>query len=240
MIIFAALLPRFPETLLLIALGAILATAAGAGFGALKLRCGVSTHYTRKLFHFTIFSLATALQASHGMASVNAYAIGVVAVILYGVARGGRSAIFEAMARESDAPHRAFFVLAPLLTTALGGLAANALAGNFALVGYLVTGWGDAVGEPVGRRFGRHPYRVPSLLGAPCTRSLEGSAAVGLAAFLAAALTLAFAFHTPLPAAAAHGALIALATVAIEAASPHGSDNFTTMVAAALLAHWLA
>jgi len=38
-------------------------------------------------------------------------------------------------------------------------------------------GWGDAVGEPVGTRFGRHPYRVPSLAGVPATRTLEGSLA---------------------------------------------------------------
>jgi dolichol kinase len=116
----------------------------------------------------------------------------------------------------------------------------HAVAGRYALVGYLVTGWGDAVGEPVGRGLGRHRYRVPTLLGVACTRTLEGSAAVGLAAFLAAAIALVAAFGLPLSAALTRAAAIGLATVAVEAFSPHGLDNFTTMVAAAALARWLA
>lgn len=234
------ILPPPALTLALAAFGTVIATAAGFGFGALKLRRGVRTGYTRKLFHFTIFSLATLLHAWGRWPAVNAFSCGVVAVILFAVWRGDGHPIFEALARESDAPHRAFFIIVPLITTALGGLTSNALAGDFALVGYLVTGWGDAVGEPVGRRFGCHPYRVPTLMGVPSTRSLEGSAAVGLAALLATLFTLHFAFHQPLEAAFVRASIVAAATVAIEAVSPHGSDNFTTMVAAALLARWLA
>lgn len=237
---FAAILPPPTAALALAGFGVAVACAAGFGFGALKLRRGVRTGYTRKLFHFTIFSLATLLHAWGGWPAVNAFSCGVVAVILFGVWRGDGHPVFEALARESDAPHRAFFIIVPLLTTALGGLASNALAGDFALVGYLVTGWGDAVGEPVGRRFGRHPYRVPTLMGVPSTRSLEGSAAVGLAALLATFFTLHFAFQQPLEGAFFHASVVAAATVAIEAVSPHGTDNFTTMAGAALLARWLA
>jgi phytol kinase len=240
MLHLSVILPPPATALALAGLGLAVASAAGAGFGRLKLRRRLATGYTRKLFHFTIFSLATLLHVWGGMAAVNAFSCGVVAVILFGLWRGDGYPLFEALARESDAPHRAFFIFVPLLTTALGGLASNALAGDFALVGYLVTGWGDAVGEPVGRRFGRHPYRVPTLLGVPSTRSLEGSAAVGLAALLATLLTLLLAFHQPFSAALARAAAVAFATVAIEAASPHGSDNFTTMVGAALLVRWLA
>jgi hypothetical protein len=43
---------------------------------------------------------------------------------------------------------------------------------ELALVGYLVTGWGDAVGEPVGVWIGRHRFRVLSLTGIPSERPI--------------------------------------------------------------------
>jgi len=220
--------------------GLLLSTLLGVACGHLKLHRGVATNYTRKLFHFGIFTTAMVLQAGWGLGAVNAYAVGCVMVILYGVARGRGNPIFEGMARERDEPHRAFFVVVPLITTALGGLTSNWIAGDFALVGYLVTGWGDAIGEPAGRRYGRHPYRVLSLRKVACTRTVEGSLAVGLAAFLASTLALALVFHVPVPDAMGRGAIIAVLTIAVEAVSPHGSDNFTTMVAASGAAAWIA
>jgi len=220
-------------------MGALLSFVVGQLCARLKLRRGVRTNYTRKIFHFAIFSVATGLHIAGGWPWVNAYALGVVAVILFGVWRGDGHALYEPLARERDAPHRTFYIFVPLITTALGGLVSNAVAGDFALVGYLVTGWGDAVGEPVGARWGRHPYRVLTLRRVACTRTLEGSAAVGIAAWLAASLALVLGFDVPLATACLHGLAIGLITLAVEAASPHGSDNFTTMVAAALAAMWM-
>jgi phytol kinase len=245
-------LPSPHLTLLLIAAGASVAWGAGTWSGWLKQRRGIATNYTRKIFHFTIFSCATALHAvgligsrtagategatSVGLALVNAFALGAVAVILLACWRGRGDRIYEAMARERDEPRRTLFIIVPLLTTALGGLVANLIAGDAALVGYLVTGWGDAVGEPAGRRWGRHPYRVASLGGVPAVRTLEGSAAVGIAAGLASALTLGFAFGVAGGALFVASATIGVATMIVEALSPHGTDNFTTMVASAALA----
>jgi phytol kinase len=72
--------------------------------------------------------------------------------------------------------------------TAAGGMISNILFGKLAVVGYVVTGWGDAVGEPVGTRWGNHRYRVPTLTGIKCHRSLDNLtlqvAATGSALFL--------------------------------------------------------
>jgi phytol kinase len=107
-----------------------------------------------------------------------------------------------------------------------------------AFVGYLVCGWGDALGEPVGTRWGKHRYRVPSLAGVPATRSLEGSSAVFLAGAMAAFLGLALAGVAPITA-----ALVALAAgltgAVVEAFSTHGLDNLTVQVAAAAAAFFL-
>lgn len=234
------MLPPLPLTAGLIALGAAIALVVGAITGHLKLRRGVRTNFTRKIFHFSIFTGAMIIHVNGGWECVNAYALGVVAVIMIGVWRGCGNLIFEGMARERDEPHRAFYVVVPLITTALGGLSSNWLAGDFALVGYLVTGWGDAVGEPVGAWIGKHQYRVWTLRRVPCTRSIEGSTAVGLAAWMAATLALVAGFDVPMSTAIVHGLIIGVATVAVEALSPHGSDNFTTMLAASVLAMWLA
>jgi len=123
------------------------------------------------------------------------------------------------------------------VTTAVGGLASALLAGPFASVGYLAAGWGDAVGEPVGARWGRHPYRVPSLAGVPATRTIEGSAAVFVVASVGSMLALwSLGFGgTAVWAGVVCGAVAAL----VEAVSHHGLDNLTVQVAASLVALWL-
>jgi phytol kinase len=236
----AELLDRFlPSPLVgaeLVALGLLWALVVACLAGHLKLRRDVATNYTRKIFHFCIFTAAMAIHVRWGFPGVNAFSVGVVLLIGYGLLRGKGNAVYESMARERDAPHRTFYIAVPLATTALGGLVSNLIVGDFALVGYLVTGWGDAIGEPVGRWLGRHPYRVTTLRKVPCTRTVEGSVAVGVASFLAAMLSLTLGFDISISSALWRAAVIAPVIVLVEAVSPHGSDNFTTMLVAAVLA----
>ena len=135
------------------------------------------------------------------------------------------------MARPSDAPHRSLFILIPLATTALGGVLANLLFAPFAPVGYMVTGWGDAVGEPVGTSWGRHRYRVPSLVGVSAIRSLEGSTAV-FSVGTAAAVVVLLGMGFPFPTAVRVGLACGAAGTAIEAFSSHGLDNLTVQLGA--------
>jgi phytol kinase len=134
------------------------------------------------------------------------------------------------LARDTDRPHRSLFILVPLATTAIGGLASALLTGPYAVVGYLVSGWGDAAGEPVGARWGKHEYRVPSLAGVGATRSLEGSAAVFMVGWGGATVAL-WGLAQP-----SQAALVGLACAAVgalvEAVSNHGLDNLTVQVAA--------
>lgn len=153
-------------------------------------------------------------------------------LVLYAVSRGSGFGLFDALARPSDAPREAAFVLIPLAMTILGGLLSLLLFPTAAAVGYLACGWGDALGEPVGRAWGRRSYRVPSLLGIPAERTLEGSAAVLAGATLASALALwtaPLSMQRVLTVALACGVV----TTVVEAASHHGLDNFTIQLAAA-------
>jgi phytol kinase len=94
------------------------------------------------------------------------------------------------------------------------------------------------VGEPVGTRWGRHRYRVPSLAGVKATRSLEGSAAVLVVGASGAALVLLGA-GVPWPTAVGVGLACGVGGAAVEAFSTHGLDNLTVQVAAAAIAWWL-
>jgi phytol kinase len=212
--------------------------ACGVAFAFLAARLrrgGVRVPYTRKTFHLGIFSGAALAHSLWGLPGTNVYGAVVASLVLAAVVRGEGNPFYEALARETDRPHRTLFIVVPLVTTAVGGLASAVLTGPYAAVGYLVGGWGDAVGEPVGARWGRRRYRVPSLVGVPAQRSLEGSAAVLLVGWAAAGVALA-PLTASLAVAAGVGLACALAGALAEAASNHGLDNLTVQLAASLTA----
>jgi len=211
------------------------AVAAAWFAGWLRITRGVKTSYTRKIFHFSIFTTAGLLQITWGLPAVSLFGGIVASVVLYAVWRGDDFPFYEAMARDSDRPRRSMFILVPLVTTAVGGLASNLFFPQFAFVGYLVCGWGDALGEPVGARWGRHDYRVPSIGGVPAHRTLEGSAAVCIGGAIAAATGLAL-FGLPLTVAVSVGIGCGIFGAAVEAVSNHGLDNLTIQIAASAAA----
>jgi phytol kinase len=237
-----SLLEPFLPTPALVAwlLPASIAYAGAAAFlaGYLRIARGVRTPYTRKIFHFTIFTAAGLLQIFRGLPAVVIFGSVTSAMVLYAIWRGDGFPFYEAMARPSDAPRRTLFILIPLITTALGGVTSNLLFPAWAFVGYLVCGWGDAVGEPVGTRWGAHRYSVPSMGGVKSTRSVEGSLAVftaGTAATVAALLLQGLPLQQVLLIGLAAGA----AGAVVEAVSTHGLDNFTVQVAASAAAWFL-
>lgn len=206
-----------------------------AALAAILWRRGVRTAYTRKIFHFLIFTLAGLVHLAWALPGVVVYGTVIVLLVLAAVARGDGNAFYEALARPNDAPRRTLFIVVPLITTALGGVIANVVSPGFAYLGYLVCGWGDAAGEPVGERFGRHRYRVHSLGGVPATRTLEGSAAVWLVGSAAALVGLLAAGYPPSTAFGV-GLACGAAGALVEAVSTHGLDNLTVQVAAAAVA----
>lgn len=205
---------------------------AAALVGHLRAARDIAAPYTRKIFHFVIFTTAGVVQLTVGLPGVVIFGSVVSLAVLWAIYKGDGFPFYEALARPSDRPRRTFFIVVPLLTTAAGGVLANLLFPQFAFVGYLVCGWGDALGEPVGTRWGAHRFRVPSLMGVPATRSLEGSTAVFLGGTAAAFLGL-WAAQIPMGTAATVAVGAGLAGAAIEAISTHGLDNLTVQLAAA-------
>ncbi|MDE0830949.1 MAG: hypothetical protein OSB03_17285 [Vicinamibacterales bacterium] len=223
----------------LVAAAALGAGVASAGVGTAVAgglrRRGVRVAYTRKLFHLCVFTSAAVVHTFCGLPGTLVFGVVVALVVLGAVAGGEGNVQYDALARDSDRPRQTLFILVPLAATAVGGLAAAIFAGPYAAVGYLAAGWGDAIGEPVGSRWGKHPYRVPSLVGVPATRTLEGSAAVFVVASVGSTVALSSIGGAPLWGGILCGAVAAL----VEAGSNHGLDNFTVQfvpsIAAVLL-----
>jgi len=207
--------------------------------GRMRVKKNIRVPYTRKVFHFFIFTLAAGLQPAFGLSSVVLFGIVVGLAVLYAVLRGKGFPFYDAIARQTDAPHSTFFVTVPFLSTAVGGIVANLISIRFAPIGYLITGWGDAVAEPVGSQWGRHWYKVPGLDGIHVDRSLEGSLSILL---VGTAVVYFWCLLTGMPSglAAMTALLCASIGTVVEGISNHGLDNFTIQVAVTAAAVWVA
>ncbi|MFC1575222.1 hypothetical protein ACFL5A_01065 [Gemmatimonadota bacterium] len=228
----------FPSTISLLALA--LGSLAYGGIlglvvGAMARGGDPRRTLARKTFHIGVFTGAAPAQLFLGFWGVVVYGTAVALLVLVALRRGERSSLFRALARPADGEDRRRFVLLPLVATAMGGLLAVLLVGEFAVVGYLVCGWGDAAGEPVGQRWGRHCYSPPFGEG---SRTLEGSLGVLLAGALGgwAALGL---VGQPFLAAVGVGALCGLVGALAEGLSTHGTDNLWVQLLPALTAWWM-
>lgn len=231
-------LPTGRELLLFTPLAILVSWAAARLAAWLNIKKQWKTPYTRKVFHFIIFTTASILQMVQGLPAVIILGLVTSLFVLAATYRGEDSGLYKALARPTDAPQQKLFILVPLFTTALGGLLANLFFIHFASIGYLVGGWGDAVGEPVGTRWGHHRYRVLSLAGVPATRSLEGSAAVLAVGCVVAILGLLALGATPQQAVWI-GLACGAGGMLVEAFSSHGLDNLTMQLAAAGIAYGL-
>jgi phytol kinase len=208
--------------------------------GRLKQK-GIRTGYTRKVFHFLIFTTAALIQWRFGTPALCLFGGMCTLVVFFAVWRGAGTILYEAMAREKDEPHRTYFILVPYFATLVGGLLTNILFGTLAISGYLVTGLGDAIGEPVGAMIGKHPYRVVSLSSVPAIRSWEGSIAVFIMSALALYLAAASSPHIAAPSLVIGRILVIAGVCALaEALSPHGWDNATLqLIPSALVWVWM-
>jgi phytol kinase len=204
--------------------------------GHLKIRRHWLTGYTRKLFHFLIFGSVVIVHAIWKTPGVCLLGGMTTAVIAYALLRGPGHFMYEAMAREKDEPRRTYYIVVAYFATLIGGLLSSIFFPATAVLGYLVCGFGDAIAEPVGTRFGKHQYRAPAVRDVCAVRSLEGSGSVLLVSMMTLILFLSFSPHFALTVRSALIAvLIAGVSTAVEAVSPHGWDNTTLQVVPAWL-----
>jgi len=199
--------------------------------GYLKTRRHWQTGYSRKSFHFLIFGSVVAVNAIWKTPGVCLFGAMTTLAIAFAILRGPGDFMYEAMAREKDEPRRTHYIVVPYFATLIGGLLSNIFFPQTAVLGYLVCGLGDAIAEPVGTRFGKHPYRAPVIRGVRAVRSLEGSASVFAVSALALIALMALSPQYALTGRSVLTALlIAGASTVVEAVSPHGWDNTTLQI----------
>ncbi len=230
--------PDFREVLIWTPVFLVYVLFAAAVAAWLKAKKGIRTPFTRKIFHFLIFTAAGSIQMFLGLSAVVLFGVITGICVLFSVAKGRGFPFYEALARPKDEPHRSLFIIIPFICTAVGGVLSNIFFPAYAAVGIMVTGWGDAVAEPVGAAFGKHKYRVPSMAGVKAERSIEGSLSVFVVGTVAATLCLLSMGYVPIQA-IYFGAIIALAGTLVEAVSTHGLDNLTIQIAASGIAYML-
>jgi phytol kinase len=225
------------KTLAVAGLPALVWAAACLWFaGILKTRGQLKTGYTRKVFHFLIFGTVVVVHWLWGTPGVCLFGGMTSLVIAYALLRGPGHVMYEAMAREKDAPRRTYYIVVAYFATLIGGLLSNILFPATAVFGYLVTGFGDAVAEPVGTRFGKHEYKVPAIRGVRAIRSLEGSCSVFIVSALALIVWFAISHQFDLSGRSLLiVVLISFVATVVEAISPHGWDNTTLQVVPAFL-----
>lgn len=211
-------------------------TIGGAGVAAvIALRAlGLRATYARDLLHVGAGCWALGWPAWHGAAAPLALA----AAVSVGLAR------VPTLARAVPLAARLQHTVTSGDERWLGlvhyGLAATALTaiavaghGFAAAVGLWALALGDGPGGAIGRRFGRHRFRLAWAK----AKSLEGAAAVAIGAALGALAAGAwFAHPVALPVALLIGAIAAIA----EAAAPRSTDNLLVPAAAWLAAELFA
>jgi phytol kinase len=197
-----------------------------------------SPDISRKAFHVGVFSGAAPAYLFAGFWGAIAFGVGIASLILLAIRRGKGSRLYEVLARKDEGPEANRFLLVPLVSTALGGLLGALFVGEFVVVGFLVCGWGDALAEIVGSRWGRIRFRPPFGRIDGHTRSLEGSVSALLAGMSGAWVALE-ALEYGVTEAVLVGLLCGLAGAIAEAVSSHGTDNFFMQLAPTLTAWWL-
>lgn len=231
--------PPLETWLVYFPLGLLLGVASSWCAGSAKAKYQWKTGYTRKIFHFLIFTQAGIVGAIGGFSAVQVFGAAITLVVLEAVADSRKSRLFCALARPSDAPHEKFYILVPLLMTALGGMSSNLLFGQYALIGYITTGWGDAIAEPVGTRWGRHPYHVWTPTGIRAQRSYEGSAAVFVASLAGCLILMDCQFNLPMDRLLLTAIITSLTATLVEAVTFHSMDNLTIQISTSGVSFWM-
>lgn len=201
----------------------------------LKTNRTLKTGYTRKTYHFLIFISAAVINLVFGFTGVCLFGIIVSCFIFYALIRRKSSGLYLALARETDHPNSALYVIIPYFSTLSGGILINYFFPDYVIVGYLICGVADASGEVIGTRFGKHTFKVRILNIHKSVKSLEGSGSVFIFSFLIYTLYSIIAIQSIDVAMIAWIFLASVIVTAVEIITPKGFDNLSIQILAVLV-----
>lgn len=199
---------------------------------------GVKVNYTRKIVHIAYFSIPQLLDTVIIPFQKNIYTelwnFCIIILLLLMVLKIFRAHVallrtmYAAIDRPEDRPYTTFWFISQLFMSIPIIAGFSILFSHWGLDDYvfipiIILGLGDGLAEPIGIRFGKHPYKVNSLfVGREYTRTLEGSLCV---AFFSLVSVLVF-YNLFTKASIVYTLLVLIILMPIvEAKSPHAWDN---------------
>lgn len=227
-------LPNFKTTIFLISLFLALAFVCAQIPTILKVRNKIKTGYSRKTYHFLVFTSVAIINQFFGFSGVCLFGIIVSGFVFYAVLKKESSGLFLALARESDSPNGALYIILPYLSTLIGGLLLNYFFPEYVVLGYLICGLGDASGEVIGTMFGKHRFRVKLFNYHDSFKSIEGSSSVFLFCFLVYLIFTYYQMQYVSPVIFFYILLSSLIIMIVEIFSPKGFDNLTIQLVAVM------
>ena len=195
-----------------------------------KMRRNFQTGYTRKIFHFLVFTSAAAINYIWGFSGVCLFGIVISTFIFFAVYQQESSNLYKSLAREKDVPHQTLYILIPYFSTLFGGLSINLFFPEYVALGYLICGIADASGEVVGTKFGKHSFTVKTIGKHMPEKSIEGSASVFVLTFIIYILFAYSELKTFTPEMFFLLFICSLIITVLEIYTTKGFDNFTIQV----------
>ncbi|MHA1506681.1 MAG: hypothetical protein ACTSR0_05840 [Candidatus Asgardarchaeia archaeon] len=199
---------------------------------------GWKVNYTRKFIHISLFLIGWFISTFVNSTALWIYGAVIAPFGIFVVILDGGNPFYEAVARPSDSPHRTLYLVIPYVASVSAAALVNIFLKDMLPISILAAGLGDAIGEPIGVKYGKRKFQVPSITGIKVERSVEGSTSIFLAIFVMTSIYFTIkgfdVFHTLII-----SLLCGLAATIVEAISPHGIDNFTIQVSVAITAGYL-
>lgn len=215
---------------------AVLLTVQFSG-GLLVKYKNFKVNYTRKINHFALFFIPIYFNRGHAHdGAYGFFAVGAILAVAKFIfyTRPFRErfylirTMFASFDRPEDRPHTLLWLTTQtaagyLVLLPMGVVFAQLGLEDLILIPLLIYGIGDGLAEPVGIRFGRHPYKVPAIFSRRTYyRTWEGSACVFVVSLVVVLLHHSYFSPVQLMAAAA---VIPLLMTAAEGISPHTWDS---------------
>ena len=195
-----------------------------------KIHKNLKTGYTRKIYHFLVFTSAAAINFIWGFSGVCLFGVVISAFIFFAVYQKESSNLYKSLAREKDAPYKTLYILIPYFSTLMGGLTINLFFPEYVTLGYLICGIADASGEVVGTKFGKHSFTVKTIGKHMPEKSIEGSVSVIVLTFIIYMLFAYSKFETFTLEMLFLLFICSLIITFIEIYTTKGFDNFTIQV----------
>ena len=107
-------LPNLKTTIFLISIFTVWALICAKIPSLLKIRKKIQTGYSRKTNHFLVFMSVVVINKFYGFSGVCLFGIIVSCFLFYAVLKKKSSGLFLALARESDSPNGALYIIIPI------------------------------------------------------------------------------------------------------------------------------